>query len=182
MVSDFSKCCFVPVNVKKQRRKVFCTSDCESGRGLQFSHSVFRHTGKCALIVNGSLLHPQHIVVLVILDLIPANKDITSKKLEISCSALNANPRNLDKTLTPATNKTCCNISPVPVELFGNSHGKWISPWRGAKKHDCSFWQTESASRRINYSTMTHSTQRGTQSIGTLKTCSIFMRCFSLCA
>ena len=77
-------------------------------------------------------------------------------------------------------NKTCYSISPVPVERSGSSCGKCISSWRGTKKHHCSFWQMEIAGRRINYSTMTHSTQGGVRSIGTFKTCLIFMRCFSL--
>lgn len=57
---------------------MFRTSDCESGGGLQLAHTVFCHTGERALVVNGSLLHSQHIVVLVILDLIPVNKDVTT--------------------------------------------------------------------------------------------------------
>lgn len=53
------------------------TSDCESGGGLQLPDSVFCHTGEGALIVDGGLLHSQHIVVLVVLDLVPVNEDVT---------------------------------------------------------------------------------------------------------
>lgn len=54
---------------------MFHTSDRESRGRLKLAHAVFRHTGERALVVNGSLLHPQHVVVLVILDLVPGIKN-----------------------------------------------------------------------------------------------------------
>lgn len=51
----------------------FPTSDGEAGRGLQLPHSVLRHAGERALVVDGGLLQAQHVVVLVVLDLVPAN-------------------------------------------------------------------------------------------------------------
>lgn len=51
-----------------------CTSDGEGGSGLQLPHPVLRHTGEGTLVVDGSLLHPQHIIVLVVLDLVSVKK------------------------------------------------------------------------------------------------------------
>lgn len=58
----------------------FPTSDGEAGRGLQLPHSVLRHAGERALVVDGGLLQAQHVVVLVVLDLVPANENVAEEE------------------------------------------------------------------------------------------------------
>lgn len=91
------------------------TSDCQRGRGLQFSHSVLGHAGECALIVNGGLLHPQHVVVLLEFNLIPVDKDATRQNL-----------------MQNRTNNRCLHVSPEPVECVSR-------PLRGTEEHNCPF-------------------------------------------
>lgn len=50
------------------------TSDDEGGGGLQLAHAVFRHAAEGAFVVNRRPLHPQHVVVLVVLDFVPVGK------------------------------------------------------------------------------------------------------------
>lgn len=140
---------FIKTNKEK---KHFHTSDCQRGRGLQFSHSVFCHTGERALVVDRGLLHPQHVVVFLEFNLIPVDKGATRQHL-----------------MQNKTNNRCLCVSPEPVECIS-------PPLRDTKKHDCPFWQMDGVLKRINYLTMTHRQMHSTE---TLQTSSIFMRGFS---
>lgn len=75
------------------------TSDCQRGRRLQLPHSVLRHAGERALVVNGGLLQPQHVVVLLKFDLIPVDKDRTRLH-----------------QMQNRSNTRCLRVSPEPVE------------------------------------------------------------------
>lgn len=93
----------------------FHTSDCQRGRGLQFSHSVLCHAGERALVVNGGLLHPQHIVVLLKFNLIPVDKNRTRLHY-----------------MQNRTNNRCLRVLPEPVECVS-------PPLRGTEERDCPF-------------------------------------------
>lgn len=61
------------------RKFGFPTSDGEGCRGLQLPHPVLCYAGERALIVDGGLFQSQHVVVLVVLDLVPAGEEVAEK-------------------------------------------------------------------------------------------------------